>query len=48
VNKPLTPAEDFADAVTTLLLSLDKLKEALEVLACELIVAEGRRSPPAS
>jgi hypothetical protein len=39
MDKPLTPAEDLADAVTSLVLSLEKLRDALEVLACEMIAA---------
>jgi hypothetical protein len=45
MDKPVTPAEQFADAVTSLVMSLDKLREALEILACEIIVAEGRHPP---
>ena len=39
MDKPLTPAENLADALTGLALSLQTLRDALEVLACEIIVA---------
>lgn len=39
MDKPITPEEELADAVTSLALSLEKLLELLEILACELIVA---------
>jgi hypothetical protein len=48
MDKPVTPAEQFADAVTSLVMSLDKLREALEILACEMIIAEGQHPPAAA
>jgi hypothetical protein len=39
MDKPLTPSEELADAITSLTLSLEQLRDALEVLACEIIVA---------
>ena len=39
MDKPLTPAEDLADAISSLTLSLENLRDALEILACEIIVA---------
>ena len=44
MDKPLTPSEELANAVTTLTLSLEKLRDALEILACEMIVAPRRGS----
>jgi hypothetical protein len=43
MDKPLTPSEELTDAVTSLTLSLEKLRDALEVLACELIVFKSIR-----
>ena len=39
MDKPITPEEELLDAVSQLTLSLEKLLELLEVLACEVIVA---------
>ena len=52
MDKPVTPAEELADALSSLVLSLDRLREALEILACEMIAAEDQpsrmnTSPPA-
>jgi len=44
MDKPLTPAEQLADAVSSLTLSLEKLRDALDTLqslACKIIVTEG-------
>jgi hypothetical protein len=45
MDTPITPAEEFADALRSLVVSLGQLREALEILACEMIVAAER--PPA-
>ena len=42
MDKPLTPAEQLADAVRSLTLSLEQLREALDTLTCEIMVAECR------
>lgn len=39
MDKPVTPAEELADALSSLVLSLDRLREALDILACEIIAA---------
>jgi hypothetical protein len=39
MDKPLTPAEDFADALSSLVLALETLRDALDVLASEILVA---------
>ena len=46
MDTPLTPSEQLADAVTRLTLSLEKLRDALEILACEIIVAPGEARRP--
>jgi hypothetical protein len=43
MDEPLTPPEELADTITSLTLSLEKLRDALEVLACELIVFKSIR-----
>ena len=48
MDTPITPAEEFADALRSLVVSLGQLREALEILACEMIVtAEGPPAPRA-
>jgi hypothetical protein len=37
MDKPVTPAEELRDALSSLVLSLDKLREVLEVLASQII-----------
>ena len=39
MDKPITPAEQLVDAVAALRLSLEKLQEMLEILACEAMLA---------
>jgi hypothetical protein len=46
MDKPLTPSEELADAITSLTLSLEQLRDALEVLACEMMVAGGEARRP--
>jgi hypothetical protein len=41
MDKPVTPEEELLDAVSALTLTLEKLHDLLEVLACEVIVAGG-------
>ena len=43
MDKPLTPAEHLADAVTGLARRLEQLRDALDVLACEITIAEVRQ-----
>jgi len=43
MDKPLTPAEHLADAVTCLARRLEQLRDALDVLACDLTIAEVRQ-----
>jgi hypothetical protein len=47
MDKPVSPAEQLGDAMTSLVVALEKLADALEILACEMMVAEGRRPPRA-
>ena len=46
MDKPLTPSGELTDAITSLTLALEKLRDVLEVLACEMTVA--RREVPHS
>jgi hypothetical protein len=39
MDSPIRPEEELADAITSLTLSLEKLLELLEVLACEVMLA---------
>jgi hypothetical protein len=41
MDRPVTPEEELLDAVSALALTLEKMLEMLEVLACEVIVAGG-------
>ena len=43
MDKPVTPAEELADALSSLVLALDRLREALDV-ACEILAA-GDQAP---
>jgi hypothetical protein len=43
MDKPLTPAEHLADAVTGLARRLEQLRDALDVLACDITIAEVRQ-----
>jgi hypothetical protein len=45
MDKPVSPAEQLGDATTSLVVALQKLADVLEILACELIVADVRRPP---
>jgi len=45
MDRPVTPEEELLDAVSALALTLEKMLEMLEVLACEVIVAGGSIHP---
>jgi hypothetical protein len=47
MDKPVSPAEQLGDALTSLVAALQSLADALEILACEMIVADGSRPPRA-
>jgi|InoplaM3SPM_1038593.scaffolds.fasta_scaffold67253_1 hypothetical protein len=42
MDKPLTRGEHLADAVTGLARRLEQLRDALDVLACDITIAEVR------
>ena len=42
MDKPLSPGERLADAVTGLARRLEQLRDALDVLACDITIAEVR------
>jgi hypothetical protein len=41
MDPPIRPEEELLDAVTSLTLTLEKMLEMLEVLACEIALAGG-------
>ena len=41
MDPPIRPEEELLDAVTSLTLTLEKMLEMLEVLACEIVLAGG-------
>jgi hypothetical protein len=43
MDKPLTPVEHLADAVTGLTRRLEQLRDALDLLAYEMMLAETRQ-----
>jgi hypothetical protein len=43
MDKPLSPGERLADAVTGLARRLEQLRDALDVLACDITIAEVRQ-----
>jgi hypothetical protein len=42
MDKPLTPSEQLSDAVMCLARRLEQLRDALDVLACDITIAEVR------
>jgi hypothetical protein len=45
MDAPLRPEEQLVDAIRSLTLTLEKMLEMLEVLACELVLAGGPPPP---
>lgn len=45
MDPPLRPEEQLIDAITSLTLTLEKMLETLEVLACEIVLAGGSVHP---
>lgn len=45
MDAPLRPEEQLVDAITSLTLTLEKMCEMLEVLACEIVFAGGALPP---
>ena len=41
MDPPLRPEEQLVDAIASLTLTLEKMLEMLEVLACEIVLAGG-------
>ena len=41
MDKPVTPEEELLDAVSALALTLEKMLDMLEILACEIIMSGG-------
>jgi hypothetical protein len=41
MDPPVRPEEQLIDAITSLTLTLEKMLEMLEVLACEIVLAGG-------
>ena len=41
MDPPIRPEEELLDAISSLTLTLEKMLEMLEVLACEIVVAGG-------
>jgi hypothetical protein len=45
MDAPLRPEEELIDAISSLTLTLEKMLEMLEVLACEIVLAGGPPPP---
>ncbi|HEY7519362.1 MAG TPA: hypothetical protein VIE36_13810 [Methylomirabilota bacterium] len=41
MDPPIRPEEELVDAISSLTLTLEKMLEMLEVLACEIVLAGG-------
>jgi len=46
MDAPVRPEEQLVDAISSLTLTLEKMLEMLEVLACEIVLAGGSQTPP--